>query len=151
MVLKSIFSNKLVRQVSMLLSGTMLVQLINFGFMPLVLRIYGPTEFGELGAFNALLMLLFPLAALCLPMAVVQGRNRTECRHIATTAWAAAVGFSLVTLSVLLVFKQQLLILFAVEGIGNLVFLLPLAMLFAARLQINQQLLIKQQQFKLLA
>uniref|UniRef100_A0A486XV20 O-antigen flippase Wzx n=1 Tax=Rheinheimera sp. BAL341 TaxID=1708203 RepID=A0A486XV20_9GAMM len=129
----------------------MLVQLINFGFMPLVLRIYGPVEFGELGAFNALLMLLFPLAALCLPMAVVQGRNRTECRLIASTAWAAAVGFSLLTLLVLLLFKQQLLILLAVESIGNLVFLLPLAMLFAARLQINQQLLIKQQQFKLLA
>lgn len=150
-VIKSLLANKLVRQVSLLLSGTLLVQLINFGFMPLVLRLYGPAEFGELGAFNALLLLLFPLAALCLPMAVVQGRNRIASRYIASTAWAVAVGFSFLVLLVLLLFKQPLLVLFAVESIGNLVFLLPLAMLFAARLQINQQLLIKQQQFKPLA
>lgn len=150
-MVKSLLANKLVRQVSLLLSGTLLVQLINFGFMPLVLRLYGPAEFGELGAFNALLLLLFPLAALCLPMAVVQGRNRTQSRYIASTAWAVAVGFSLLMFLLLLLFKQPLLKLLSVESIGNLVFLLPLAMLFAARLQISQQLLIKQQQFKLLA
>ncbi|QBL09777.1 lipopolysaccharide biosynthesis protein [Rheinheimera sp. D18] len=151
MVLKSIVANKLVRQVSLLLSGTMLVQLINFGFMPLVLRIYGPAEFGELGTFNALLLILFPLAALCLPMAVVQGRNRTQSRHIASLAWLVALGFSSLLFVLLLLFKQPLLVLLSVENIGNLVFLLPLAMLFAARLQIAQQILIKQQQFKVLA
>ena len=150
-MVRALLANKLVRQVSLLLSGTMLVQLINFGFMPLVLRLYGPAEFGVLGAFNALLLLLFPIAALCLPMAVVQGRNRTESRYIASAAWAAAVGFSVLTLLLLLLFKQHLLQLLSAESIGNLVFLLPLAMLFAARLQISQQLLIKQQQFKVLA
>lgn len=150
-MVKTLLANKLVRQVSLLLSGTMLVQLINFGFMPLVLRLYGPAEFGVLGTFNAVLLLLFPIAALCLPMAVVQGRNRTESRYIASVAWAAAVGFSALTLLLILLFKQQLLQLFSAENIGNLVFLLPLAMLFAARLQISQQLLIKQQQFKVLA
>lgn len=150
-MVKSLFANKLVRQVSLLLSGTMLVQLINFGFMPLVLRLYGPEAFGELGAFNALLLLLFPLAALCLPMAVVQGRNRVETRNIASLAWAVAVGFCLLVFMLLLLFKQPLLALLSVENIGNLVFLLPLSMLFAARLQITQQLLIRQQQFKVLA
>lgn len=148
---KSLVSNKLVRQVSLLLSGTMLVQLINFGFMPLVLRLYGPEQFGELGAFNALLLLLFPLAALCLPMAVVQGRNRIETQRIASLAWAIAVGFSVLVFVLLLLFKQPLLTLLSVPNIGNMLFMLPLAMLFAARLQISQQLLIKQQQFKVLA
>lgn len=148
---KTLLANKLVRQVSLLLSGTMLVQLINFGFMPLVLRIYGPEAFGELGAFNALLLLLFPLAALCLPMAVVQGRNRLETQRIASLAWAVAVGFCVLLFALLLLFKQPLLRLLSVENIGNLVFLLPIAMLFAARLQIAQQLLIRQQQFRVLA
>ncbi|KKO46964.1 hypothetical protein WG68_03250 [Arsukibacterium ikkense] len=150
-MVNSLFRNKLVRQVSLLLSGTIVVQLINFGFMPLVLRIYGPAEFGELGAFNALLLLFFPLAALCLPMAIVQGRSRLQARNIASLAWAVALGFSLLLTLLLLMFKQPLLQLLSVENIGNLVFLLPLATLFAARLQIAQQVLIKQQQFKALA
>lgn len=148
---KRLVANKLVRQVSVLLSGTLLVQLINFGFMPLVLRLYSPEAFGELGAFNALLLLLFPLAAFCLPMAVVQGRNRVETQNIASLAWAVAVGFSLLLVVLLLLFKQPLLVLLSIENIGNLVFLLPLAMLFAARLQITQQLLIRQLQFNVIA
>lgn len=150
-VFKLLQSNKLVRQVSMLLSGTMLVQLINFGFMPLVLRLYGPEQFGELGAFNALLLLLFPLAALCLPMAVVQGRNRLASQAVASLAWLVALVFSGLVLLLLLLFKQPLLNLLSLQNIGNMLFMLPLAMLFAARLQISQQLLIRQQQFAVLA
>ena len=93
-VIKSLLANKLVRQVSLLLSGTLLVQLINFGFMPLVLRIYGPAEFGELGAFNALLLLLFPL--LPLPRIVAADKLLEEAMAaaaiIATAAQAVPVS-----------------------------------------------------------
>jgi O-antigen/teichoic acid export membrane protein len=61
----------LVRNVTIVASGTAGAQVITMAFAPLITRLYGPEAFGLLGTFVAILGIVTPLAALTYPIAIV--------------------------------------------------------------------------------
>ncbi|WP_337878996.1 oligosaccharide flippase family protein [Rheinheimera sp.] len=146
-MLRTLFANNIVRQLSLLVSGTAIGQLINYAAMLVILRIYGPQAFGEFGAFNAVLQLLLPLAAFSLPAALPLTTSRIESKALVSLSNLVSLGFSLMFFVFLCGFTPYFLELFSLESSANLVYLLPVALLFSARLQLAQQTLLKLQQF----
>ncbi|WP_419569485.1 lipopolysaccharide biosynthesis protein [Rheinheimera sp.] len=148
-MLKALFAKNLVRQLSLLISGTVLCQLINYAAMLVILRLYGPAEFGQFGAFNAVLQLLLPLAAFSLPTAIPLAGSRVQSKALVSLSLWLSLAFFTAFLLFLLLEQRYFLAVFSLESIGNWVFLLPLALLLSARLQLVQQSLLKLQQFHL--
>lgn len=138
----------MVRQLSLLFSGTLACQLINFVAMLLILRLYGPAEFGEFGAFNAVLQLLLPLAALSLPVAMPLSGSRVQSKALVSLSHLVSLAVCTVFFVLLFSFQAEFVRLFSLQHSAELVYLLPLALWFSARLQLVQQTLVKLQQFK---
>lgn len=144
-------SKALVKQFSWLVSAALFAHVLNFLFLPLLLRLFSPTAFGEAAAFSALLLLLSPLAVLCLPQALVLARNLAMVRHLSILTLLSALLACLLLCVVLLTLKNTVLSLSALEAIGSLIWLLPIGLWVSANLQLAQQTLIRRQAFRALA
>lgn len=64
------------RNVSVVMAGTVLGKLIGFGFTPLLSRLYTPNDFGVLGTYNALLTMGAMVVTLQYAQAIVLPRQR---------------------------------------------------------------------------
>ncbi|WP_304641750.1 lipopolysaccharide biosynthesis protein [Pseudomonas sp.] len=145
--IKQLASKPFLRNVIILASGTAGAQAINMAFVPFITRLYGPEAYGVLGTFLALVAVLAPVAALCYPIAIVLPRQDRDARTLARLSFYLSLGFALLLLAMLLGWGEPIAGLLNVQGLGWLLFLLPLAALFGAWLQIIQQWLIRKQAF----
>jgi O-antigen/teichoic acid export membrane protein len=142
---------KFVRNVFIVASGTAMSQAITMAFSPVITRLYSPEAFGLLGVFMALVAVLTPAAALTYPIAIVLPRSDYDARGIARLAAYIAFALSFLVAVILLVSGDHILGLLDAQDISSYILLLPLAMLFAALMQIAQQWVIRKKQFGIAA
>jgi len=145
------YRSKFVRNVAVVASGTAGAQAIVIAFSPIITRLYGPEAFGILGTFMAIVAVITPIAALSYPIAIVLPKEDSDARGIARLSASIALGVAALTSLVLLAFGDQIVSLLQVQEISSYIWLLPLVILFAAWLQINQQWVIRKKHFGLKA
>lgn len=109
-------------------------QAIAFAFSPLITRIYSPEAFGIQGVFIALISVLWPLAGLRYPMAIVVARDEAEVSGLVRLSVWLAGGVSCLAGLVLIGLNAAAIDLFGLRDLGLLVYLLPPA-LFLVTLQ----------------
>lgn len=80
--MKALSSGGFLKNIVVLASGTALSQVVNFLFIPLIARIYGPEAYGVLGYYSALITFITPLAALCYPLAIVLPKSDIEAKRL---------------------------------------------------------------------
>ena len=148
---KKVWHSRFARSVAILASGTAAAQAITMAFSPLITRLYGPEVFGLLGVFVTLISILAPIAALTYPIAIILPKKDSHAMGIAKLAFSIALIVSTITAIVLFFLGDLLLRLVKSDALLDYIMLVPLAMMFAAMLQINQQWLIRKKQFKLTA
>lgn len=139
-----------VRNVLLVASGTAGAQLISLVFAPLLTRIYGPEPFGVFGVFLALGSVLAPMAAMTFPIAVVLARDDSEAREIVRLSFRTALLTSSIVLIVVLAAGDKVASAFNFGNVA-LLFLLSPFVFFSGCLQIAQQWLIRQGEFKVTA
>lgn len=143
--------SKFVRNVIIVISGTAAAQIISFAFMPMITRMYGPEAFGLLGAFMAIVAVLTPMAALTYPIAIVLPKSDEDARGIVKLSIGLAALTSLFFMFVMLFFGSFFAVSLNVIEITGFLWLIPIAMFFAALHQIAEQWLIRHEQFKVSA
>ena len=146
-IIKSTF----VRNVAVVATGTAGAQAITIAFAPLITRLYGPEAFGILGTFMALLNVVIPVAALSYPIAIVLPKEDSDAKGIAKLSAYIALGITGSLSLMLLIGGDWLVELLRVQEISSFIFLIPLAMLFAAFVQVARQWLIRKKQFGITA
>lgn len=149
--LKTLFKKRFVRNVLALASGTAMAQIITILFSPLITRLYGPEAFGILGTFNAVLYTVSPLVALGYPMAFVLPSRDHEVIHLLYLSALISILISSITLFAIMILGDSLSSALNLNTIGNLIYLLPVAMIFISWSQMSQQWLIRKQQFSIVA
>ncbi len=132
------YKSRFVRNVAVVASGTAGAQAIVIAFSPIIIRLYGPEAFGILGAFMAIVAVITPIAALSYPIAIVLPRKDSDARGIARLSAYIALGVAALTALVLLAAGDRIVNLLQVQEVSSYIWLLPLVILFAAWLQINQ-------------
>lgn len=140
--------SKFARNVAVVTAGTAGAQAITMIFAPLITRVYGPEAFGLLGVFMALIAIFTPVAALTYPTAIVLPKEDADAKGVAKLAFWLALIISIITAIILFFVGDELLKLIGSDAISSFVMLIPVAMFFAAMLQITQQWLIRKKQFR---
>lgn len=125
-------SSRFVRSVFAVASGTALAQVVVVAFSPLITRIYSPEVFGLQGVFLSLISIFGPLIALRYPMAIITADSDNEALKMGRLALCVAVILACVSWVILFFGGQTVTKAMGAEGLGNLVFLLPLALLSVA-------------------
>jgi O-antigen/teichoic acid export membrane protein len=125
--LARLVKNPFLLSVTTLASGTLLAQIINLLFIPLITRLYGPEAYGGLGYYTSLIAFLTPLSALCYPLAIVLPRLEKEALYIARLSQkialllTAIIGASVYTLTYTGLYKLPIDTAYFYLAIGMLI------------------------------
>lgn len=146
-----IWNSQFIRHVVVVISGTAGAQAITVLFAPLITRIYGPEAFGVLGSFMAVVAVATPLAALAYPIAIVLPGNDRDALALARLSIGISFGVALIVGATLSFRGGWLIGFLGFEPIRDYILLVPIAMLFAAWMQIAQLWLVRKREFGVLA
>lgn len=151
MKLKNIISNKFIRNVIVVASGTAGAQIIAMVFSPIITRLYGPDIFGVLGIFTAVLAILTPVAALTYPIAIVLPKSDNDAKGIAILSIRLAILVSILVAFILLIAGDWIANIFGIKVIQEFFLFIPIVIFFSAYQEILVQWCIRKKQFKLTA
>ena len=128
---KSAFS----KNVLTLMTGTTIAQAIPIAISPILTRVYTPEDFGIFALYLAIVGFISIVITARYEMAIVLPKSDEEAINV--LALALLITLSLVVLSILtiLLFKDEILQLFNAQSVGNLIFLVPISLLFAGIIQ----------------
>ncbi|WP_244406380.1 lipopolysaccharide biosynthesis protein [Thioalkalivibrio sp. K90mix] len=146
-----LWRSRFARNVAVVASGTAGAQAITIAFAPLITRIYGPEAFGLLGTFMAIVAVAIPVAALAYPIAIVLPREDRDALGLVRLSAILSFGVALLAAALLAFGGDWLTVTLGAESVAGYLFLIPVAMLFAAWMQIAQQWLIRKKQFGVVA
>jgi len=149
--LDRVWRSRFARNVAVVASGTAGAQAITMAFAPLITRIYGPEAFGLLGTFMAIVTVAIPVAALAYPIAIVLPREDRDALGLVRLSVILSFGVALLAAALLAFGGDWLTVTLGAESVAGYLFLIPVAMLFAAWMQIAQQWLIRKKQFGVVA
>jgi len=149
--LACVWHSSFVRSVAIVVSGTAGAQVIAMALTPVITRLYGPEAYGILGTFMAILSVAAPVAALAYPISVVLPcRDEEALGLLRLSAYVSILVATLVT-GGLWLSGDMMAILLGMEGIGNTIYLIPAAMLFAAWVQMARNWLVRKKAFGVIA
>ena len=143
--------SRFARNVAVVASGTAAAQAITMAFAPLITRIYGPEAFGLLGTFMAIVAVAVPVAALAYPIAIVLPREDRDALGLVRLSVILSFAVALLAAAALWAGGDWLTATLGAEAVAGFLFLIPVAMLFAAWMQIAQQWLIRKKEFGVVA
>ena len=92
-----------IKNTGVLFSGSLIAQLIGFGVVPILSRIYNPEDFGALGLFNSMVAIIAVFSGLRYEMAIVVEDNREKAKGLTQLSmiWNLIIGILLLLLIVL--------------------------------------------------
>jgi len=149
--LDRVWRSRFARNVAVVASGAAGAQAITMAFAPLITRIYGPEAFGLLGTFMAIVAVAVPVAALAYPIAIVLPRDDRDALGLVRLSVILSFAVALLAAAGLWAGGDWLTATLGAESVAGFLFLVPLAMLFAAWMQIAQQWLIRKKEFGVVA
>lgn len=146
-----VWRNKLIKNVLVLMGGTVGAQIIGMSLIPIITRLYGPEAYGGLGVFVALIGTLTPVACLAYPIAIVLPKSDRTANALAKLSTFIAVIFCSIVLVVLWLSGDWGVEKLGISALGNYIYLIPVAIFFGAYQTISQQWLIRKQAFRSIA
>lgn len=138
------------RSVGVLVGGTAVAQVITLLALPVVTRIYSPSEFGAFGVFVSMLSLISAISCLRLEVAIPIPEKETEAVDlIVLTVLSCLVMAGIAAVGVLL-FKKQILFLGA-GALEKYLWMLPIGILVIGFYSILQFWMLRQKRFGIIA
>jgi O-antigen/teichoic acid export membrane protein len=149
--IQRVWRSRFTRNVALVASGTAGAQAITLAFSPLITRIYGPEAFGLLGTFMAIVAVATPLAALAYPIAIVLPKSDRDALGLVRLSVIVSFGIALLVTGLLVMGGEWLAMSLGADSVAGYMYLIPVAMLFAAWMQVCSQWLIRKSQFGVIA
>ncbi len=154
--LKSQFSTttangSILRNMMILASGTAGAQVIAFAAMPIITRIYSPSDFGVLSIFIAILSLLVPFATFRYSVAIPLPRRSQTA--VSVLALSVLLSFAVAIFMTIVLFfsADYIFVLFSVSVLSQYWWLLPIALLGAGVYETLVSWSTREKQFKIIA
>lgn len=147
--IKGFLNKPFVRNVFILVSGTIAAQIITMGLSPVITRMYGPEAFGILGTFNAIISITLPIAALSYPIAIVLPEKNREAKGLIKLSLLITSAISLISFIIIILLNEQIANLFNLNDIAGYLYLIPLVVIFGGLMQVAEQWLIRTKQFSI--
>ncbi len=120
--MKGIFENiresHYVRNVSVLASGTIIVQLISTFIAPVLSRLYTPADYGLLAVFVSCISVLSVICCFRYELAILIPKKNSDADSLLKLSLAITLLFSIVVTFITVVFNKQLTVILANENLS---------------------------------
>ena len=125
--LKQLFQkNSHTRNVFLLISGTVIAQLLAIVITPIITRLYSPEEFGQFTVFSSILGIFVVIANLRYEQAIPLSNDNEDAFQILTLCIAITTAFSILTAVIILVWGVEILNKLNITLIEGYLILLPI-------------------------
>ncbi|WP_368652893.1 lipopolysaccharide biosynthesis protein [Ornithinibacillus sp. 4-3] len=141
--------SQFIKSVVIMATGTIGAQVITMAMSPIITRLFGPEAFGLMGAFNSFVNILIPLVALTYPVAIVLPKNNIEAIGLIRLSLFIVTITTCLSIIAIYLFNNKIIHIFKLEEIAQYVYLIPLVILLSGIVQILENWLIRNQQYKL--
>lgn len=122
------------KQIITLMSGSLMAQVIMLGSIPLLTRLYSPSEFGIYSLFISVITIIGSVSSLKYDQAIMLPKNNKDAQALVFLSILITCIITFLSLILILVFNSYL-----VNYFGNnqlIVFLIPVGILFLGLIQI---------------
>lgn len=126
-------SNKFLKNVSILMSGTILVQIIPMVISPLLTRLYTPEDFGVYTVFTSIITFLFIISTLRYEMAIVLPKQNKDALSLVIGSMVISILLTIITFLIFIVYGDYMSLL---NNNNYLKYLSPLLIIFFAFSQV---------------
>lgn len=150
-VIKRITGSSFLRSVSALVSAGVVGQAILLAIMPLVTRLYTPTDFGVAAVFGALLSTLLMATSLRYEMAIVLPRFDRQAQVIMRLALLLTLASAAIVLVIVAIWRAPISRMLRVPGLEGLLWVLPLAVVGAGVYRVFNFWAVRRRDFGLIA
>ncbi|SDX93182.1 Membrane protein involved in the export of O-antigen and teichoic acid [Salimicrobium album] len=150
-ILVKISQKTFVRNVVIVASGTASAQVIMVVSSQFLTRIYGPEAFGMFGVYSSIIAILAPAAALTYPIAIVLPKSKETAMNVMRLSFYITLLVALLTTVVLFLFNDIIASVFHLQEVAAFLYFLPFVIFFSGCLQIIENWLIRNNQYKVTA
>lgn len=139
------------RNFSFTLSGNVFGILLSLFFAPIMSRIYPPESYGLFSVFSAIIGNLTTFSLLNYNIALIIPKELEKFNNLLRLNFTLSLFFSLIVSIITIFNSNELLVLFNIKNLGNLIFLLGPVLLLSGIATILGQWLTREKEFKKLA
>ena len=148
---KRLRQNRIINSIIILAGGTAFAQFLGIAALPLLTRLYTPTDFSVLAVYSSLLVLLGSVACLRYEIAIALPENDEEAKNLLCLSLASTFIFAVIV-SILISFDAELITsLIKQPAFKDYLWLLPIGICFLGCYNALQYWQIRNKQFKIIA
>ncbi|MEW6108490.1 MAG: oligosaccharide flippase family protein [Nitrospirota bacterium] len=134
--IKAVSKSEYLRNAAKLTGGTALAQIIMVLTSPLLTRLYTPTDFGTFALYNSCVMVLLIISTGRYDIGIVSAKYRNEAVGLLSLSFLLLFFISLISAVVMFFGKDLAVVLFDSPQLREVIFLIPLSVLFLGAYQI---------------
>ena len=151
MLEKYIPRGRFARNIAFLASGTLLTQLLALLAIPVLSRLYSPSDFGVLATYASLLGILSVIANLRYQLAIPLADTDKEALSLLLLSIIVTVGMSLIVLLAILALDERINDWLNSEKIFQYIWVLPIGVFFVGMYQAFNYWAIREKELKVVA
>ena len=153
--IKSFFNmiphKEFIKNVSILMGGTALANLIAIFSSPILSRLFTPENFGALALFTSLSVILANISSLSYEQAIVINHETEGTIHIKRLCLAILFGFVALVTIIILFFGEAIISFFKNPELKHWIYAIPVMILMTGYFQINKNVFMRHKAFKIIS
>ena len=143
--------NKFATDVLALTSSNLVVQVLNLLALPLLTRIYNPSDFGVLGVFSAIVQIITCIATFRYEIPIPAAKTNRDAFNLLIVCTVNVVSTAIATFLILILIKQTEIQIPFINSLDWFVWLVPLGVLVCSSFNILQFYAIREKQYQMIA
>jgi len=126
--------SKYIMQIITLMSGTLIAQLIMFISIPILTRLYTPTEFGLYSTFTAVITIIGSISSLKYDQAIMLPKLDKDAEALLFLSTILTIVMTIISIVIVMIFYNYILSYF--HGYEFIVYLIPIGIFLIGIIQI---------------
>ncbi|MBI9065676.1 MAG: lipopolysaccharide biosynthesis protein [Salinivirgaceae bacterium] len=146
--IKKSVSSSIFKNLSVLVVGTIIAQLVVIAFQIVIRRIYSPEDFGAFAVYMSILGMVATIASLRYEQTIILPKEKVKARALLSLSILIAFLFSFIVFLLVILFKTQIVALLGLsEQYGTWLFFIPISVFLFCSYQAINFYLIREKQF----
>jgi lipopolysaccharide exporter len=145
--LRALTSSSFLRNVTVVMSGSAAAQVLSYALMPIIARLYSPSDFGLFGSFQAIAMVIAAAVTLQYSQALLMPKGHDDAANLMAVSFLSVLFVACFCALLVFVFRDATLRLLSLQRMSSLAWILPVAVAVTGANQTLQAWCIRRKAF----
>lgn len=139
------------KSISILVGGTVFAQAVTVLSLPILTRLYNPSEFSIFAVYTSLLAVLAAISCLRFEIAIPIAKDEEEAFTLVLLSLISNFFINILITAFIFLFYTDIILFLRLESVGSLIWLIPIGVFFSGIYNVFQFWITRKKQFKIIA